>query len=474
MIWLALWGCADEAGLEAPDAVEDRTIDGAGLVLTAFPSVSVGPDGTTRALPRVVDAPDPETFQELELLRPFALTGQVEARTPVSIYRNLPGLDGPIAAVVDFRSVDTGDSVRVAANPTDGYTASIVEGAHTVTILPDDPNLGLTVFAADFLSNAPEQTLVVPGPLPVWGRVLGADGPRADATVWLATEEGIAGPPVRTDAGGWYTLQASEGLVVQVVTAGDEDGVQPEIASPPTRVTSAGTRVDLVYQDVLPVFLSLRVTGPGGRGQSALPYRLIAESIDGYGPEATVVQRGFTDAAGNLVTRALPGDYRLDLLVDDGVPISGLSMPVTLDGPTSLGTVELAPLVTLTGTVDDGASGVPDAQVTCREIDLAQRTWTTTTDAEGDYVLEAPAGPLACVVLPPEQRTDVAAERFFRTPDDDTYAITLRSGRTLTGRVTLDGDPESFAVVEVRTTDGVLLGSDLTSTDGRYRIRVQP
>ncbi|MCA9569026.1 MAG: hypothetical protein KC656_14350 [Myxococcales bacterium] len=485
--WLLLLaGCSAESSLaELPPSPipPDETIEGSDLTLVAWPGQGSLPDGSTRALPAQRVGIDFTQLQVLDLLVPFELDGTVTGRRAQAVERvALPGVEGPAEATLHFEHPDAVERWRVGTDGTGAFAVDLVEGGHTVTVVPDDAALPFLRFERDLQDAGFGLDVRLEDGAPVWGRVLRGGAPRAGAAVRLVTEDGIRGPTTTTDADGWYTLQAAEGMQLRVETSGSDDGIEPVVSSGLVDLTRLGERVDLATPPVLTYTLSARIIGPNGVALRQVPYRLGSNRLDGY-PGGTVEQTGYADNNGNIVTQVVSGTYTLEILVQtEG--IAGRAIPVEIVGaPAPLGSIQLDGPVEVPGqVVDANGIGVAGVRVSCTEPGLARRGWAVDTDSTGAFVMAVPREDLRCVALPSGSRAaDLAARRFEVYRSDlpvlgtaDPVSVQLPAGRLVEGEVRFAGSPEAYALVEVRGPDGELLATDLTAEDGSFAMRVQP
>ncbi|RME20276.1 MAG: hypothetical protein D6798_20830 [Deltaproteobacteria bacterium] len=479
-------GCSDaalhtsDAGALADTGMDELAAED-GLRLDIFPS-----DATPGLRPQSVylDPATDWTGLDVAVSPSVTLSGQVLGfvANPVSSNPTVPGQeDQPIAARIDVVMPDSvaGGSTTTAEDgrfevqvpPGMNYRIDLVPeqtdrvpfDTMTIPVLASDLDLG--IWTLDY-------------GVPVWGRVTYSDDsvPRGATVQLIDATWGTPGPHTTIDSDGWYMLRAYPGDYTLVVE-GRTGGSDPTITRP---VTVEGTADDLrVDMDVGP---SARATLSGtlvdGQGFGLASdrnneYRVVATAVDLRDVTGTLtVER--TTAAGGAFELSLPaGDWRLDAIPPYD---AGLS-PTSLDLTISEANLDIGELVLPTSTGIDVLVRTTDGQpapgvlVVARETGFDGYTYSATTDAAGIASFDVPRVRLELTATPP---TDSAA--ITRTVIDAAEVqdptIDLIRGVPVSGSVVAQGEPVSYALVEVRDARGELYGTAITDGDGAFSMRV--
>ncbi|MCB9676848.1 MAG: carboxypeptidase regulatory-like domain-containing protein [Alphaproteobacteria bacterium] len=472
---LALVGCAEYSLNDAPREVVDPTpppIETDTLVLQVFPGKQTDSDGTVRAVPASVDDPPYEQPIAVELLRPFTIPGAVSGQVVNPTNRaDLPSSDGAVRASLSFRTASL-PGTQITSTDVDGlFEVALVSAEYQVTIAPEDPRMPMTTQTVLATSELELLDLGLDQGVPIWGRVFEDGAPYGNAEVVVLSSTGVEGATDVTDPEGWFEIRVQPG-VYTVRTRGIGDGLDP-VLSDVVAVGPSGARHDFEYPEIELHTVQARAVDPTGDGLSFVPYRLRASTLDAYGTNARVDIEGLSDSQGNIVTRAVAGSYTLEILPSRDLTSRRLS-DVVVEAPIDLGDVVLPDLTRITGLVVD-PSGVPmpDAQVRCTEVGFAGRSWSAFTRTDGRFEMIAADSPLSCAASPPGSRDDVALTRFQVTPEDQDVVVQYAIGRPIEGTVQFEGEPEEFALLEIRDQTGRVWGTGLTDDDGRFSVRVQ-
>jgi hypothetical protein len=421
---------------------------------------------------------------ELTLRPSVAILGEVtgDATTPLAPVITTPGVSGPVPGTVQLV---TSSPIMGAVSRIDDdgfFEAQAVPSVYGLAVVPDDGHYPLYV-VNDFLAEEdPDFVLDIGSGHPVWGQVLTENGtPMAGVEVALrSTALDLQGPSVFTDLDGRYTLYASAGEF-NLVSLGRNNGRDPSISSAAFLLDTNGVNLDVSYGSLDLVSLSGRLVRGTGTGVGGSTVRLTAQELTGYvGSDAGVVVEIPTDASGNFDARLVTGQYRVDLLPPNEAAVSPVSLgTIDITSAVDLGAIEMPDYRTYTGLAVD-AAGQPLAGASLRatEVGFDGRYTSTLTDADGQYVLEAPVADLELLLTPPGDRSDLAATRYrFATgtlsDDEELMAI---EGRQVTGTIQWDdlGRDEalSFAIVQVYSQTGEPLGQTLTDASGSYSLQV--
>lgn len=499
----ALSGCAEygSSGMEGRAQTTDSfgpPSAGGQLRIDVFPGELVDASGAIRALPQTSDPID--TNEEglvdvgiLPLKVPGSLSGLVtgDLVTPLAVSSGLPVTPGVVPATV--RITKPGTVQNYTATTLDGvYEAVVVPSdvPYRVSVVPDDPAIPFGSREIAFRDLDEVQDFDLGYGVPLYGRVTtGNDEPVQNARVHVADGNGIVSSITRTDAGGWYTVRVLEDEPYHVVCAGRDSGRDPVVTSPFTVAEpEAGTRVDFHYPNLSGSFATGRVVDSEGLALPDVTVRFTATSLSGYEAlDASLVLEDRTDANGNFEASLLDGTYDVAFLppseadpaLDHGAVL--LEGRETGAGGLIFGNQGLPDLTSFSGDVlDPSGNPMGQALLTCHEIDLGGRSWSTFTKDNGRFEFMVPPSPLRCVIQPPADRTD----RFAWTTEvidasiDDGHQFEIREGTLVLGQVRMAGIGEPYALVEVRDEAGTVLGSTITQGDsgtdavGSFRVRV--
>ncbi len=479
-VLVALAGCSENSlnaaeARDQPAVPVETDVNGDLLTLVVTPGRQTTDDGEVRAVQASLPDPDFDELAEVELLRPFLTGGVVVGSdiTPENDRADLPFAATSVPARLSFRSPLVASSVRTSSDLDGVFDVSLVPEEYRVTIAPEDPQIPLTTITLDTFDLPEIVEIELDQGVPAWGRVLENGEPIADAEVVAVSTSGIASAVAHTDEDGWYEVRVSPDTYT-IRTSGRGDGFDPTLSRSVT-IAELGVRQDFDYTPRDLNTLQARAVDASGDGLPLTPWRLRATSLEGYGSEARVEITGVADTQGNIVTQAVPGTYTLELLAQVGDARSSRRVTdIQIDSTTTLGDVELRPLVSRSGfAVDPSGNGVPDATVRCTEIGFSNRSWSGFTDPFGAYEIQAGDGPLTCFVSPPGHRDDLALTRVETDPDVPETVTVFEQGRVLNGRVSFEGDPENLALVELRDATGRVWATGLTNSDGEFEVRVQ-
>lgn len=470
-------GCAADYSLAGLPDTGDLPPDlGEGpLRVLVTPTDAIDADGSARVLPTLLGNPDLERPLAIDLVRPYRLTGTLTVGLPTPSYRaEVPSTDGAYSGRLFLRTPGLPGQVRAATETDGAFAVDVIEGAYTVTLVPDDPMAPMGSFALDVVEGLVLDQHVQAG-LPLYGQVTLAGSPLAGAQVHVETPEGVQGPVATTDADGWYQLNVQPGTWV-LRTDGSGDGFDPVLTAPPVAVSTQAVRRDFAYPPRVLHDLAVRVLGPNGQAASGLDFRLRASTLDAFADGAAAEILGNADSRGNIVSRAATGTWVLDLLPGRDDPWTAVRVgPFEIGADVTLPDVTLEPLTLLEGTVIDAVgNGVGGVQVACTEVGFRNRTWSTFTTELGRFELDTTQGSQSCAATPPPGRPDLALTRATTTPSDDRFVLPLATGTPVEGIVTTEGEPEPFALVEIQDLSGRVWASALTDDRGEFAMRLAP
>lgn len=471
----ALVGCAAESALETDIGVvmTDEQVPEA-YQLVVYPGVEQDEEGV-RAFPVRLPDLDFEGPNDVDFLRPVAVQGTVVGLNATPRPRAvLPGGVGAVDATVTFRGLEALSDHRAQTDEDGAFTAFVTPGSHDVFVRPASPLVPPTSFAFDVLAEEPpELDIDLTRHAPIWGRVTRGDAPLANARVRLVFADGSTGPLATTDSDGWYELRVTEGMVVGLRSTGSGNGIDPILDRGLSAIGEQGLRHDFSYTDASLNTVAARALTTDQQALSGVAFQLISSSLDAY-PDGRVELVGFTDTSGNITARVLPGTYQLTLSMEREQELTSVQQEVTVAGDVDLGVLTVPSLTVVRGAVTDGL-GTPlsGVSVTCRELGFLQRTWTTSTGEGGDYTLPVAAGPLFCGASASD--ANLAPSRETLDAREETQLdFTLTPGTAIGGRVTFEGSPEEFALVEVTDSSGTVWATAITDNRGEYELRVHP
>lgn len=394
----------------------------------------------------------------------------------------LPGSDTPVVGTVTMRQPGTLQSYAARTDDAGAFALWLVpQEVYRFEIVPDDPLLPAWSTTLPVGARTVDQQVDLGAGVPVFGRVTTGRGALVGARVHVVDAEGLVSASAVTDVYGLYQVRVSPGTWT-VVTEGRERGEDPTLTTAPVTVGDAGAEVDLAYPTVLSqVLVEGRVSSEGGARVPGALVRLTSEALEGFeGLDARWTADVPTADNGTFLARAVPGRYTVEILppaVDEGpdyTPVRFEGVQLTQNS-TDLGEVALARLIPVDGrVVDPFEDRVPNAIVSCAERGFDGRGWSTYTEDGGRFSLELPAVPLDCTVEPPGDRPDLAPMRVSLDPaQQPTPRLQLSGGQLVEGVVRFEGEPEPFALVEVRDLDDALLGVGFTDEEtGRFSVRV--
>lgn len=490
-------GLSVDPGLGADDVTDTDAL----LRIDVFPPTDLGLRDargellTLRPQTFYVDA-EPDRSAELILTPAIALTGLVEgeALTPWAT-QGLPSVLRALAgAEIGFNLPGTIQQPRATTTQ---------DGLYDLLIVPDTQDYELTVVPATadvpfvrrrvlVAGDQSELDLSIDVGAPIWGYVRDAAGlPLIGARVRAADSGGLVGPTVETDENGAYFLTVEPGASYTITSLG-RGALDPTVRVETDFVEAFGQRVDIPYGEINP-----RGTISGAvRGATGAPVvtegvrvRVVATELrSAPGTRATFSREiGLDD--GLFAAVVPPGTYRVELFSR----LAEGPAPVVIDGVRTTGQVVDLGLTTLQalasrfGEVLD-ESGVPvgGAIVSCTETGFGNRTFVTTADPSGQFVMTSPEVPMSCTITPPAGRSDLANTRVslpaerFEDPDAP-FVFEVPQGVVVSGHAfarlapNLQEDrtlPLSGALVEVRDGNRRLLGAGISGADGRFLLRV--
>lgn len=384
---------------------------------------------------------------------------------------------------------------RTETNADGEYEVFIVPSdvPYEVAVVPSTPDVPVYTERINIDGGASNVDIFVDAGVPLWGTVSDGDGEPMEGLVVSAIDEnGLEGASVTTDVNGRYVLTVGAGQAYTVQFAPSDRTILPTVTRRTEVVEGQGLEVPVVFDSTAISGVGGPVFSPSGDlvARDDVRVRLIAEQIDGFEPgEATFEVEVGTDD-GRFATFAPRGSYRVEVAPQDPDGASPLVQEAVRVGSsaTTVNDLDLVPKTARVGVVsDDTGQRVGGATVTCTEVGFAERTWSTTSDPAGDFVLSVPLTETTCAIAPPSDRADDLALTQQRLEGDDAFESTaewtlvIATGREITGQILarrearMDApaiDPLPASVIEVRDFSGQLLGVGVSDADGEFRVRI--
>ncbi|MCA9494947.1 MAG: carboxypeptidase regulatory-like domain-containing protein [Myxococcales bacterium] len=484
MILLSLVACLAEADLKgnATDAPSESLMTAdVELRVDVLPSAVRDASDRLRVLPETVfvQADADRISLDIALATPQEQLGTVSAYALNPTVGVLPGADVAVTGTVHVTIPDTLQTYAAQLDEDGRFQAWVLpEREYLLQVVPDDPMLPAYEGPLEVGLRPSLENLDLGAGVPIYGQVTSASGPVPRARVVVETTDGHRSAAATTDEFGIYQLRVSPGTWT-VASLGRDLNQDPILRQRSVVVGEAGARVDFEYPtDLGQVLAEGRVVEAGAGAIGGATVRLEALSLFGYEDQAASWSTE-VPVAGNgvFLAKVVPGHYRLDVLPPlDDERLGPTSIEVDLDeGTGPVGDVALAAVGRLRArVVDTSDQPLVAAQVTCADVGFDGDSRTAFSDEEGWATLDVPRVELDCDVVPPGDRTDLAAFRARIVPEGPRAErrFELTPGQVVTGRVQIEGSGEASAVIEVRGPDGALLGFDVTDEDGAFDVRV--
>lgn len=476
LLGLGLGACtvdreADLSGPQEDDTWDTGYFEAGALRVDVYPTEGAS---QTLSLANAGVLLDTDSRVDLVLSDPVQVTGVVTgyAVTPWA-GADLPGVAGPLAGTVSFTEPQTVHSTYLRLDDETGaFDALLVPGeAYRVAVVPDDPMVPVSLSALT-LTDDTTLDLDLSAGVPVWGVVRDAHGdPLTGARVHLDYGDSVVSGTVEADSEGRYLLRAEPGASLTVVCCGRDNGRDPELRSDLLTVSDEGLSWDATFANLSTVTIGGRILAPDGDPIRGATVALTAIELEGY-PEGTSAQsEAITSATGTWDVRVLPGTWQIEVLPTDAWSPARIGHLAILDDE-DLGDLTLTPLTRFSGVVVDPAGEpVPDTLLQVTELGFGSRTWTAVADAEGAFAVDV-ADTLLEITLTPsgERAEDLPLTRLDLTPERGTE-VAFSTATWLKGHLyDQDAEPVSWAVVEVRELDGVLLGATFTDEQGELSV----
>jgi len=494
-----LAGCSESSMLEARAMADFNDSESAAADLSSqvffdvHPTSLLNEDNAFRVLPQTFGpfgSRDASlNIGSVQLETPTELEGRIEAAivTPLAAGAELPTEYGPIAATVAVtRGSRTVQNYSAITDDFGRYQTLLVADGYEMRVIPDNPEVPVYVSQETVGTAGAVIDVVIDTGMPIWGQVRYPSLASADPfRVHVVDAHGVRSATALTDEDGFYLIRVDpDNGPFTVVCEGRDDGRDPILTSDlvdpfdavdtgiPLELTSV--QVDFDYPAFRAAAASGRVLDAAGEPVEDVEVRFTSTALSGYdGLEADLQVTRVTDASGNFDISLLTGDYRVDFMPEGAR--SPTQVDVSVSGNNALGTIELQPLMAVSGMVlDEDQASVGSTQVTCKETGFGMRSWSTFASKKGAFDLELPATDLECTLTPPDTSqnatTRISVDGALL---DGNLELVLSRGQLAMGTLDLGGEPEAFAVVEIRDGHERLLGSAITDEAGFFQVRVQ-
>jgi len=425
----------------------------------------------------------------LGLQAPVILEGLVTGFVsyPSAAEVGVPGIDDvPVEAEIRAYVPGLPMGQTVVSDPDDGsYSLQLTPSteAYQLAVVPRDPVLLPQWVAADFLVRPDDGGVLDleldPG-VPLYGRV--AEGDVSGALEGLAVQaidlaSGVAGPRAVTSSDGSYHLRVTPGQH-ELVVEGDVGRHLPELRLEADVVgPEAGLRLDVTYVAAAPITVDGGVVDADGRELAGVRVRFTSLYLDDN-PDGELVVETTTGSNGRFSNRAVPGDYRVEVIPEYGGehgPVLWAEVVALTERYTELGgdegiSLESRPVVSATVLDAEGAA-LADVLVRAVELGFDGYAYSTVTDSRGRFVLPVADGELQWSFTPPAG-ADGATHFEVATAEELEDSVQLSSGLVVAGCLSFEDVPASYTPLDVRDTADRLYATAMTGADGCFEVRV--
>ncbi|RBR77747.1 cell wall surface anchor protein [Enterococcus faecalis] len=386
-------------------------------------------------------------------------------------------------ATIEIRDADGNVIVTGTADGTGSFAVNLPAGTananETLTALAKDPD-GNTSTPTTFQTPADE--VVAP---PSVDKVTGntTQGYQVTGTAELGTTievratDGTVLGTATTGPTGQYTVTLASGKATAKqtvnVVAKNDTGLESQ---PTTAMTPADVTTPTIGD----------ITGDSTTGYEITGTADPNTTIEVRNPDGTIIGTTTTDDQGNFTVdlpagAANPGDT-LTVVGKDGD--GNESQPTEVTVPEDA-TVAAPTVTTVTGTTATGyqVTGTAEPNVTIEIHNEAGLVIATgTTDGAGAFTITLPTGTATANEALTAIAKDAAGKESnptaFKTPADPDAPVATPTVDKITGSTTkgyqVVGTAEVGTTVEVRDTDGTVLGMATTGTDGKYTVTLEP
>ena len=456
------------------------TADGTGAFTVTIPAGEAGANETLTAVAKNASGTEstPTTFQtpadEATVTAPtitgvtgnstagYEVKGTADANTTVEI-RNAGGTvigtgtaDGTGAFTVTIPAGEAGANETLTAV---AKNASGTESTPTTFQTPADPNTPVATPIVETVTGSTTKGYEVKGTAEVGTTIEVRDA--ADTVLGTATTGTDGKYTVTLDSG---TATANQTLSVVAKNASGTES-QPATATTPADVTAP--TVD-------------NITGNSGSGYEITGTADPNTTIEVRDPSGAVIGTGTSDANGDFTVTlptgtTNPGDTLTvigkDNAGNESQPTEVLvPADATVTAPTVTGvTGNSVAGYQVTGTAD------PNATIEIRDAD-GNVIATGTADGTGSFAVNLPAGTAnaneTLTALAKDPAGNTSTPTTFQTPADEVVAppsVDKVTGNTTQG-YQVTGTAELGTTIEVRATDGTVLGTATTGPTGQYTV----
>ncbi|NSU12121.1 cell surface protein [Enterococcus faecalis] len=456
------------------------TADGTGAFTVTIPAGEAGANETLTAVAKNASGTEstPTTFQtpadETTVTAPtitgvtgnstagYEVKGTADANATVEI-RNVGGTvigtgtaDGTGAFTVTVPAGEAGANETLTAV---AKNASGTESTPTTFQTPADPNTPVATPIVETVTGSTTKGYEVKGTAEVGTTIEVRD---AAGTVLGTATTGTDGKYTVTLAPGKATANQTLSVVAKNASGTES---QPATATTPADVTAP--TVD-------------NITGNSGSGYEITGTADPNTTIEVRDPAGAVIGTGTSDANGDFTVTLPTGTTNLgDTLTVIGKDNAGnesqptevlVPADATVTAPTVTGvTGNSVAGYQVTGTAD------PNATIEIRDAD-GNVIATGTADGTGSFAVNLPAGTAnaneTLTALAKDPAGNTSTPTTFQTPADEVVAppsVDKVTGNTTQG-YQVTGTAELGTTIEVRATDGTVLGTAITGPTGQYTV----
>lgn len=481
------FGCSSD-GNHVKEAIELEYDEGAGLLrVDIHPDASSSGDSSVYLTQSLLTSASNEDPLNIIMKQAVIVSGTITGwEVTPWLTPNLPGSEQPIEASIGITKAGTNQSYFVTADTEGQFEVAVVpDSDYAMTVTPDSPG---SIFTTMMLEVPPSGDMNLDVTLgygqTLWGRVDGPEGAGIPYVgVYAEDTDGHRGQTTYTNDGGYFSLRVETGsYYLNTLGRTAEAGRDPILRTAVTVDADSDQRLDFSYMNLASHSVGGRVVGPDGQGIDGVSALFVSTSLNGYDDENVIAQSNVTvisNTYGNFDTRLAPGIYSLSLLPSMNNRVTGIwSKEIVVDGEMSLGQFQLEDMVEVTGMIEDPLSISSGSRIQCDEEAPGLRYWSTISGEDpyspGGYALSLPASPVTCTVTPPGEKPELAVFRDSFTPERGlNHDFAMVTGTPIFGVITNEQEePFAFALVQVYSYDGNLLGTTITDLSGSYSVSI--
>ena len=475
---LAGAGCASGADMAK---AFDSAADSAARVRTL--RVDVHPGGSSGLEPQTWEAEPGQTRGlEVELAATVVYGGRVTGFR-VNPYADIgvPGeQDVPVIARIEATATQGISGARVLSGADGTFSLPLpADLEYLVAVIPEDPvRLPPLILAASNLAETWTADLQLGFGVPVYGRILQADDAPAPGGLSVAVLDpgtGIMGSPVAVDADGYYQVRATPGEIVLVFDDEDGTGPNPRVEVEVTVEEDTPLRRDVTIGTIRSARVHGQVYDEDGRTLADAELRFRPVALDGIPYPVDFSRTTETDGSGVFNRDLAYGTWEVEVIPpfesQGNASPSRFSLEVA-STDVAVDDINLVPPVSVDATVYGvGGDPLPGVIVTFTEQGYAGWSWTATSDSAGRINLMVPNGPMNLTLTPPD--TGAAITTYSVESPSALPRLELKRGQLVDGAVVSGGEPVPYALVELRDSQGALLGATLTDGGGGFAVQVR-